>query len=90
MTLSGSQSETIYAKSGKIVNQNGVNYLILNNGKFLNNDNGIVTTFSFEKTEFNHFKIYNKNNCHSKNSRIKYIFDNKMFFFDKKTRKPVL
>ena len=56
----GSQSEIIYAKNGKIVNQNGVNYLILNNGKFLNNDNGIVTIFSFEKTEFNLSKYTTK------------------------------
>ena len=58
--LDGSQSEIIYAKNGKIVNQNGVNYLILNNGKFLNNDNGIVTIFSFEKTEFNISKYTTK------------------------------
>jgi len=56
----GSQSEIIYAKNGKIINQNGVNYLILNNGKFLNNDNGIVTSFSFEKTEFNLSKYTTK------------------------------
>ena len=51
--LGGSQSDIIYAKNGKIVNQNGSNFLVLNNGKFMNNDNGVVTTFSFEKTEFN-------------------------------------
>ena len=28
----GSQSEIIYAKNGKIINQSGINYLILNNG----------------------------------------------------------
>ena len=58
--LAGSQSEIIYAKNGKIVNQNGNRFLILNNGKFLNNDNGIVTTFSFEKTEFNLAKYTTK------------------------------
>ena len=58
--VGGLQSEIIYAKNGKIVNQNGNNYLILNNGKFLNNDNGIVTTFSFEKTEFNLSKYTTK------------------------------
>ena len=56
----GSQSEIIYAKNGKIINQNGVNYLILNNGKFLNSNNGIVTSFSFEKTEFNLSKYTTK------------------------------
>ena len=58
--LGGLQSDIIYAKNGKIVNQNGVNYLILNNGKFLNNDNGIVKIFSFEKTEFNLSKYTTK------------------------------
>ena len=56
----GLHSEIIYAKSGKIINQKGVNYLILNNGKFLNSNNGIVTSFSFEKTEFNLSKYTTK------------------------------
>jgi len=51
--LSASQSQIILAKSGKIINQNNNNYLILNDGKFLNNDNGIVRVFNFDKTEFN-------------------------------------
>jgi len=58
--LSYASSEIIYAEKGKIVNQNGNNYLILNNGKFLNNDNGIVTVFSFKKTEFNLSKYTTK------------------------------
>ena len=58
--LAGPQSQIIYAKKGKIVNQNGNRFLILNNGKYLNNDNGVVTTFSFEKTEFNHSKYSTK------------------------------
>jgi len=58
--LGGSQSDIIYAKNGKIVNQNGNNFLVLNNGKFMNNDNGVVTTFSFEKTEFNLSKYTTK------------------------------
>jgi len=58
--LGGSQSDIIYAKNGKIVNQNGSNFLVLNNGKFMNNDNGVVTTFSFEKTEFNLSKYTTK------------------------------
>ena len=56
----GSQSEIIYAKNGRIINQNGINYLILNNGKFLNSNDGIVTSFSFEKTEFNLSKYTTK------------------------------
>ena len=58
--LAGPQSQIIYAKKGKIVNQNGNRFLILNNGKYLNNDNGVVTTFSFEKTEFNLSKYSTK------------------------------
>jgi len=69
--LAGSQSEIIYAKSGKIVNQNGDRFLILNNGKFLNNDNGIVTTFSFEKTEFNLAKYTTKTTVTPKIQELK-------------------
>jgi len=58
--LAGSESEIIFAKSGRIVNQDGNRFLILNNGKFLNNDNGTVTNFSFEKTEFNLSKYTTK------------------------------
>ena len=58
--LGGSESEIIYAKNGKIINQSGINYLILNNGKFLNSNDGIVTSFSFEKTEFNLSKYTTK------------------------------
>ena len=69
--LAGSQSEIIYAKSGKIVNQNGDRFLILNNGKFLNSNNGIVTSFSFEKTEFNLSKYTTKTTVTPKIQELK-------------------
>ena len=36
------QSQIIYAESGKIVSENGLNFLILNNGSFIDINNNIL------------------------------------------------
>ena len=45
--------QIIYAKKGVLKNIAGKNYLLLFNGKFIKNDNGIVNSFDFRRTEFN-------------------------------------
>jgi lipopolysaccharide export system permease protein len=51
--LNGNQSQTIYAKEGRIVNKENKNYLVLKKGKIINKDNKNVSTFSFQLTQFN-------------------------------------
>ncbi len=47
------ESQIIYAKSGKLVSKNNKNFLILNNGSFIDVEKNNLTTFSFNKTEIN-------------------------------------
>ena len=82
--LGGSESEIIYAKNGKIINQSGINYLILNNGKFLNTNNGVVTSFSFEKTEFNLSKYTTKTTVTPKIQELNTYLILKCFLLIKK------
>ena len=56
----GVQSQIIYAKKGKLVNIKNNKYLILYNGKFINNDKGKTSNFSFEETKFNLSKYSTK------------------------------
>ena len=58
--LSDKKFQVIYAKKGIIKNINNSNYLILFDGKFINNDNGEINNFSFKKTEFNLSKYKTK------------------------------
>ena len=63
------EAQIIYAKSGKLISKNKKNFLILNNGSFIDIEKKNLTTFSFNKTEINLVKLYNKNYCNSKISR---------------------
>ena len=54
------QSQIIYAESGKIVSENGLNFLILNNGSFIDINNNNLTRFAFKKTEINLAKYSSK------------------------------
>ena len=54
------QSQIIYAESGKIVSENGLNYLILNNGSFIDINNNNLTRFAFQRTEINLAKYSSK------------------------------
>ena len=58
--LKDDESQIIYAKSGKLVSKNNKNYLILNNGSFIDVDKNKITTFSFNKTEINLSKYVTK------------------------------
>jgi lipopolysaccharide export system permease protein len=58
--LNSSKSQTIFAKTGELINQNNKNYLLLFNGSFINHDTGKTTIFNFKKTEFNLSKYTTK------------------------------
>ena len=58
--LKQKQSQMIYAESGKIQTINGINFLILQNGSFVDADNKNITTFAFKKTEINLAKYSSK------------------------------
>ncbi len=58
--LDDEKSQIIYAKSGKIENINKKNFLILNDGKFIDVDEKKITTFEFKKTEFDLSKYTTK------------------------------
>ena len=47
------KSQIIYAKKGNLVNQGKNRYFVLYDGKMINNDNGKITNFKFEKIDFN-------------------------------------
>ena len=82
--INDQQSQTIFAKSGKIINQNSKNYLILNNGKFLNNDNDKITVFSFKRTEFNLSKYTTKSTIAPKIQELNTLILIKCFLFVQK------
>ncbi len=54
------KSQVILAKRGYIVNKEGDHFLILYDGKFLNQNEKDVTIFGFDKTEFNLSKFSTK------------------------------
>jgi len=64
--LSDNKFQIIYAKKGITKNVDNTNYLILFDGKIINNDNGEVNSFSFKKTEFNLSKYKTKTTTHPK------------------------
>ncbi len=68
--LGNNRYQIIYAKKGKIINYEDVNFLVLNDGKIINNDSGKSTVFNFEKTEFNLSKYTTKTTTHPKIQEI--------------------
>ena len=68
-----SSNQTIYAKRGNIINRNGVNYLILKDGKITNFNNGKKNSFDFTSTEFNLSKYSTKSTTFPKIQEIKTI-----------------
>ena len=46
-------TQTIYASEGYIKQNEGATYLVLHNGKFINNERGYISSFSFDKTRIN-------------------------------------
>ena len=47
------KSQMIYAKKGILINEKNNRYLELSDGKLINNNNGIITNFKFDKIDFN-------------------------------------
>ena len=52
--------QVVYAKEGEIINENNNNLLILYNGKIINNEDGSINSFSFDKTQINLSKYISK------------------------------
>ena len=71
--LDDKKSQVIYAKSGKIQNINSQNFLVLNDGKFIDVDEEKITTFEFKKTEFDLSKYTTKTTTFPKIQEIKTI-----------------
>ena len=71
------KSQIIYAKTGKIVNIDSNNYLILNDGKFIDVDQEKITTFEFKKTEFDLSKYTTKTTTFPKVQEVqtKYLLE---------------
>tara|TARA_Y100000590_G_C15582066_1_gene962726 strand:- start:116 stop:1243 length:1128 start_codon:yes stop_codon:yes gene_type:complete len=65
------ESQIIHSKKGILKKQNGQNFLVLLNGEFINNVNGKVTTFNFEKTNFNLSKYSTKTTTYRKIQEVK-------------------
>ena len=66
--LSNNKYQIIYAKEGRIVNDN--NFLVLFNGKVISNNKKNSTVFNFDKTEFNLSKYTHKTTMHPKVQEI--------------------
>jgi len=47
------KSQIIYAKKGRFLLKDNINFLILNDGSFIDIDNKKITSFGFKKTEIN-------------------------------------
>jgi len=47
------KSQIIYAKKGRFLLKDNINFLILNDGSFIDIDNKKITSFTFKKTEIN-------------------------------------
>ncbi len=75
--LDDNKSQIIYAKSGRFSNKNNKNYLILENGKFIDVDQKKITTFEFKKTEFDLSKYTTKTTTFPKVQELKtrYLLD---------------
>ncbi len=69
--LDNEKSQIIYAKNGKIENKNKKNFLILNDGKFIDVDEKKITTFEFKKTEFDLSKYTTKTTTFPKVQELK-------------------
>ena len=72
--LDDDKSQIIYAKSGRFNNKNNKNYLVLENGKFIDVDQKKITTFEFKKTEFDLSKYTTKTTTFPKVQELKTIY----------------
>ena len=63
-------TQIIYAKRGRILNNGGINSLILINGKIINFNNGKKKSFDFKQTEFNLSNYVTKSTTYPKIQEI--------------------
>ena len=86
-----SQSQTIYAKSGRLKNNENGNYLELSNGTVIDKNFGKVNSFSFKQIDFDLSKFDSKTTTYPKNQElhinillkcIKYNYLKKLDEFD--------
>ena len=61
-----SKSQTIYAKSGNLINNDTNRYFQLFDGRIINNDFGKITNFTFEKIDFSLSKYDSKTTTYPK------------------------
>jgi lipopolysaccharide export system permease protein len=60
------KSQMIYAKNGRLFNDENNRYFELKNGKMITNDNGKITNFAFDKINFNLQKYDSKTTTYPK------------------------
>ena len=75
--------KVIYAKSGMLVDNNNIQYLVLQDGIFMNYDNQKNTFFKFKNTEFNLSEYSSKSTTYPKIQEIKSSQLIKCFFSKK-------
>ena len=62
----GERSQIVYAKRGILVDDGKNKYFKLSDGRIINNDNGKITNFTFEKVDFNLSKYDSKTTTYPK------------------------
>jgi lipopolysaccharide export system permease protein len=84
------KSQIIYANKGILINQQNRRYFKLFEGKFINNNNGKVSNFSFDQIDFDLSKYVSKTTTHPKVQETKSLLllkCLKTFFKDNKNFK---
>ena len=106
LTKVGDESQTIYAKKGRLIKKNNQHWLIMNNGKIINQKAKKSTVFSFEETRVNLSKYSSKTTTFPKikelNTKILlecvralylkkyYMSENRFLTCEKKINPPVV
>jgi len=80
------KSQMIYAKKGVLVNDGKNRYFELSNGKMINNDDGKITNFTFEKIDFNLQKYDSKTTTYPKIQEASSFDLAKCLYLDSKKR----
>jgi lipopolysaccharide export system permease protein len=65
--------QIIYAKKGKLINENRNRYFQLFNGRIINNNNGDITNFTFERIDFNLEKYTSKSTIFPKVQEVNIL-----------------
>ena len=83
-----SQSQTIYAKKGILINENSSRYFKLFDGQIINNKNGKTKNINFKSINFNLDKYKSKSTTYPKiqEARSSTLFKCLVFYLKKKTK----